>query len=342
MVGEGDIKVTFVCEACDITYVRLANKGESVTPPTPPNLTAQNLEYVETIGNYQNLQHDEVCVFKYKTTDNTTRVGIVLNDATGYNMADFWVYCATGATITVTHADGTVISNIGTNAYFNFNHDYTGWTEFDTGEIIIDTDSGLGSYYFAELTSSIGGVDSNIQNCVQYVYMSDYINFIPTNFLKYSILNNIVTTNSSSGTNIMGSRTLNKASSLNIVVIPIFITEVNGGFLQCYDIETNKTTVFYRNAVTLEGDSLNYPSLIEWVDFGYISQIGDRAYGRGKNAGSNLKTVIFNTTAPPTIASSSFLAQISKLCVIYVPLASLTAYKTNTNMVHLADQMIGY
>lgn len=311
--------------------MRYANQGESVTPPSAPDLSERGLENIGIIGNYENLQHDEVCVFKYKTIDDTTRVGILLNDATGYNMADFWIYCATGATITVTHADGAVLSHIGTNAYYNFNNDYTGVDAFYTGEIVIDTDSGEGSYYFAELMSAVGGNDSNIQECMLYIYMSDNINLMPAGFLRHANINNIIISRNADTD--AGNFWLSNCFTLSYVYTNGISNIIYASMQNAYSLE-----YLQLNATTINFNVGQTATSLKFLEFNNTTSIGSSSFIHC----SSLNCVILSTTTPPIVSSPLFLENIPKSCIIYVPLASLTAYKTNTNMTHLADQMVGY
>jgi hypothetical protein len=46
---------------------------------------------------------------------------------------------------------------------------------------------------------------------------------------------------------------------------------------------------------------------------------------------------VFNRTTPPTLANKNAFNNINSICKIYVPDASVTAYKTATNWVTYAD-----
>lgn len=110
-----------------------------------------------------------------------------------------------------------------------------------------------------------------------------------------------------------------------------YISNILGGFYQC----DNLMSIELPNNITeiSSWGFYNCFSLINLTIPENVTNIGSRALQIGLS--TNKATITFKSTTPPTITASTF--DKTKLNKIYVPSASVEAYKTATNWTTLAD-----
>lgn len=110
-----------------------------------------------------------------------------------------------------------------------------------------------------------------------------------------------------------------------------YISNILGGFYQC----DNLMNIELPNNITeiSSWSFYNCFSLINLTIPENVTNIGNRALQIGSS--TNKATITFKSTTPPTITTSTF--DKTKLNKIYVPSASVEAYKTATNWTTFAD-----
>ncbi len=120
--------------------------------------------------------------------------------------------------------------------------------------------------------------------------------------------------------------------SLTNVVIPESVSSIgSNAFYSCYSL-TN--VVIPESVSSIGSNAFHYcSSLTSIVIPANVSSIGSYAFA---SCHSILKYV-FNRTTPPTLASTNAFNNINSICKIYVPDASVTAYKNATNWKTYAD-----
>jgi len=134
----------------------------------------------------------------------------------------------------------------------------------------------------------------------------------------------------------IGYDTFRDCSSLSSVTIPDSVRSIaNNMFSGCYSL----SSVTIQDSVTSIGNSAfaNCYSLSSVTVPDSVTSIGANAF----NYCYGINEYHFLKTTPPTLANTNVFANISADCIIYVPAASLDAYKTATNWSTYASYMQG-
>ena len=124
--------------------------------------------------------------------------------------------------------------------------------------------------------------------------------------------------------------------ALSSIVIPSSVTSIGTyAFNACYTL----SSVTIPSGVTSIGDYAfrNCPSLSSISIPSSVTSIADGAFALC----SFMKEYHFKRTTPPTLGGTAVFSSIPSDCIIYVPAASLAAYKSATNWSTHAAKMVG-
>ena len=135
-----------------------------------------------------------------------------------------------------------------------------------------------------------------------------------------------------SGITSIGNNTFNACVSLNSIVISSSVTSIgNYAFAQCDSL----VSIVIPESVTSIGDyAFNACNLLTSISIpASVTSLGVGAFYNS----SCIVEYVFNSVIPPTMADIGVFQGIKKLAKIYVPDASVTAYKTATNWLTYAN-----
>ena len=241
-----------VDEATGETTCLYVNDGQSAAGYMPTPISSDSYEFVQYLGNYTNVTQDELVTIKYKSKDDLTRIGIICNADTGYAPTLYFTKTDTSL-MTVDFGNGDVLtSSASGDVSFTTTTGYSGYDDFTPFEITVDCEGGSGSYYFTYLMNNTDA-DSAIEDIVQYIYMSDYIDTMPDNCLKYSNAQNIIVSNNENLLTI-GGYVLRYAYALTSFSAPV-ATSIGGYVLR------------YASALTLIKFSTTTPPTVSDANF---------------------------------------------------------------------------
>jgi len=201
---------------------------------------------------------------------------------------------------------------------------------------------GYAFYYCHSLSSII--IPSGVTNIGNYAYNSCHslssivipssVTGIGTYVFQYcSSLSSVVIPSSVTS---IGNLAFESCISLSSIVIPSGVTSIAGyTFQQCSSL----SSIVIPSSVTSIGDNMfQYcSSLSSIVIPSSVTSIGYSAFG----SCAFIKEYHFQSATPPTLISSSAFTSIPSDCIIYVPTASVDAYKAATNWSTHAAKMVG-
>ena len=142
-----------------------------------------------------------------------------------------------------------------------------------------------------------------------------------------------VTAEDLAGVTQIGHYTFAYCRSLASINIPNSVTYIDGyAFYYCDAL----TSVTIPDTVTnINNYAFNYAGLTSVTIGSGINRIGVSAFNRC----SNLASVTITKTTPPTLASTNAFSNTDENLIIYVPAASVTAYKTASNWSSFASRI---
>ena len=325
VTGEGTYRRRFFDWDGRLLKTVWANVGEPVTPPVPPVISLGGGVTLDFDGwNYTATEmSDTAChidIGAYRLpSDGKSRIYLDLTPTAGALPISIGLILVKNDTseVTIDWGDGTtsIASASGTTTS---NHSYTG---YGTYCIKIWVSSGTGNYYIRHTNFSTTAAIKNSVTCVINSHETDWsaglnacygcqvtsthagmttLSSIQSTGLRYITIPRGVA--SSSGTGLAELRNLTHIS------IPITFTACG-------------TNTFYNS----------HPILcISWVNPVSI----DSGFANARTIGRFIG--LFGTTTPPTI-TGSFITSTAVPPILFVPDSAVTAYKTATNWVVLAD-----
>ena len=368
----GDYKVVFI-DPFGVITEQWVNEGEDAIVPTPK--VYDNLTFTEWNQPTTNITSDKVIGATYRTTDGKTYAKIRLTTVSGLSPT-LYLNKSDNSTLTVDWGDSTTSTftnsgNFNTGAHnYSVAGDYviTMWISSGSGTYSFGnssssttfvgggtqtyrntllslfignsvTSTGVYAFYYCySLTSisipnsvtSIGG--NAFYNCPSLTSISipNSVTSIGGNaFYNCSSLTSICIPNSVTS---IGSYAFYYCYSLTSISIPNSVTSIESyAFYYCYSL----TSISIPNSVTSIGGIAFYncPSLTSISIPNSVTSIDGNAFAY---CYSILEYKIYATT-PPTLESTNAFSGINSICKIYVPDASVTAYKIATNWATYAD-----
>lgn len=311
-VGTGQHLVTFYdFNGKVLKRQRVATGGNATAPTTP---THEFLTFAEWNNPFTNVQSDIDTGAIYNTTDGKTYLFITLTAVTGLAPTLYFSKSSTSL-LTINWGDGTTSTST-TSGNQNIQHTYA-----SAGDYIITVDNSAGG------TFSIGN-SSTTTSCFY-----GYVNILRRAYLAHNITAN--------GFN---SHLLNEGISIS----PASTKGASGAFGSSKIKHLNYNSLFVLQPYEFYGTAT-----IQKLTYNLVTIIGDQTFfglvglrklifpatltaiaNTGNFQGCTAITVyIFLSTTPPTLANINAFTGINPICKIYVPDASVAAYKAATNWV---------
>ena len=284
----------------------------------------------------------------YKTTDGKTHVLIHL----GQGRTSPLLGCCPNGTVDVDWGDGTAHDTLtGTSTStvkWTPTHNYAAPGDYDIKLTCTGTMAFYGdTNYSGLLKYSVSNTTRNIVylNAIRAVFCSDNITTIKNyGFKKCYSLSNITIPNSITS---FGTSCFELCYALPYITITNSATFLTGAFIDCHSM----SAVSISNSVTNFSDAFSkcyamsnvtIPNSVTSINgYGFyicyslsnitipesITSIGEYTFYNC----SGLGEIHFTSATPPTVSASNAFTSLPSDCKIYVPTASLDAYKSATN-----------
>ena len=135
----------------------------------------------------------------------------------------------------------------------------------------------------------------------------------------------------------LGSRTFQNCGSIRSITIPSGVTSIKSYAVgSCYALAS--TIIIPSGATSIENNAFAYSYTFASLTIpSTVTSIGTNAF----NSCSGVAEYHIKPTTPPTLANTNAFSGIPSDCIIYVPSASLNAYKTESNWSTYASYMQG-
>jgi hypothetical protein len=278
--------------------------GSNAEAPALPS--HDGLTFSSWNNTFTNVQHDIDVGAIYSTADGKTHAHVRITTVTGLSTTLF-LNKSDGSTLSVDWGDGSEIATYTNTGNFNTGaHTYAA-----NGDYIIKLwiSNGSGTYGLGNGTTSTCFCGGSIQASREQL-VSIFIG---------------------SGVTSIGTYAFYQCSALASVVMPNSVTSIGASaFFRCYAL----ASVVIPNSVTSIGASAFYrcSALASVVIPNSVTSIGTSAFYQCYA----LSVYQFSSTTPPTLSATVFASIIAN-SKIYVPDASVAAYKNATNWITWAD-----
>ncbi len=214
------------------------------------------------------------------------------------------------------------VSSIGIHAFYNC----TSLTSVTIPDSVISI--GYSAFHYCpSLTAFYGKFASSDNRCL--IINGELNSFAPAGLSEYTIIE---------GVRSIGSEAFAVCRSLTSVTIPYSITSIGEyAFVEC----TSLRSVTIGNGVTSIEDGAFYgcSSLTTITIPNSVTWIGGYALG----GCTSLKDIYCKPSTPPTVGEAMFgYGSEHPGCIIYVPTASVNAYKSKQYWSDYADSIVGY
>jgi len=351
------------------------NNGKDATPPSNPNYDSTYLTFNTWNQVSKKITSNKDIGAIYNTVNNKTYAKIRLTTISGLSPT-LYLNKSDSSTLTVDWGDGNTSTFTNSGNFNTGEHNYSEAGDYVI-TMWISSGSGTYSFgNGSESTTFVGGSKQNYRNTLLSLFIGNSVTsigdaafagcfslksisipnsvtsigeyaFYNCNSLTYISIPNSVTS--------IGNGAFDYCYSLTSISIPNSVTSIgNGAFDSCYTL----TSISIPNSVTSIGEYAFYSclSLTSISIPNSVTSIGNDAFAGCFSLKSisipNSVTSIGNSafaycyaileykiyaTTPPTLSNINAFTNINSICKIYVPDASLAAYKTATNWVTYAD-----
>lgn len=320
-------KVIFI-DPFGVVNEQWVENGTNAIVPTPR--VHEYLTFVEWNQSTENVTEDRVIGGTYNTSDGKTYVFVAVTAITGLTIY-LNLYKNNSSTLTIDYGDGT-ISNLTNSGSFST----SGHTYATAGNYIIKMwiSSGSGSYGFGNGNSYtpliIGEPYTNKKYSLKKVYVGSnvilfrsYAFYSCYSFETITIPNNAIQ---------IDNQTFNACNILNNIIFPKSILSLSNLVMQnCYSL----SNFSYSNYITSFGAQAlqGCITIKKIIILNSVTSIGANSF----NGCSGVLIYLIFAVSPPSLADVSAFSGINPICKIYVPDASVNAYKTATNWVAYAN-----
>ena len=363
----GDYKVTFIDYDATILKEQWVDSGNSATAPTIPTHTG--LTFIKWSNDFSNITEDMTVGSVYETTDGKTHAFVTFTAVTSL-VITLYLNKSDTSTLTVDWGDGSSNTftnsgnfNTGAHAYASAgDYEITLWmssgsgtyslgnatstTTFVGGNVVVQMNT-LTKVWIGENVINIGNYAFSNSGSLKAITIPDNFTTINTYAfrscfgLKAVIIPNSVKT--------FGNYVFTSCQSLSYITIPDNLTSIgNSCFTSCWNLSLVKipnsvmslgSSLFnscysigkinVNEGITTIGNSFctNCAKMNSIIIPSTITYIGDTAF----NVCRNLLQYQVLPSVPPTLANTNAFSGINSIAKIYVPDASVTAYKTATN-----------
>lgn len=311
-VGIGQHLVTFYdFDGKVLKRQRVATGGNATAPDTPIH---QHLTFAEWNNPFTNVQSDIDTGAIYNTTDGKTYLFITLTPVTGL-APTLYFYKSSNSLMTIDWGDGTTSTST-TSGNQTIQHTYA-----SAGDYIITVDNSQGGLYrFGHGTYPITSFYGN-QGILTMIFLGANLTTAAANQFTASTSLMYVSTGSyltSYGNNSFQSTRI-KHINVNSLNVSAEFYEWNNAMKIVDNVRRTNLIYFYKN-IGLRG-KLIFPSVTFIPANCFFQNINVEAY-------------IFLSPTPPTLVNINAFGGINPICKIYVPDASVAAYKAATNWVN--------
>ena len=299
------------------------------TPPEHDGLTFQGWNY--TLDKVRAATRSINVGATYITTDGKTHLHIRLTPVSGLSVT-LYLNKSDNSTLTVDWGDSTTSAFTDSGNFNTEAHQYPSAGDYT---IKLWISSGSGTFGFGHGSSSAYLLGNST---VQKTLISSFVGNNVTNIGIYAFNTcySLTSITIPDGVTSIGNYAFNSCYSLTSITIPDGVTSIgSGAFQYCYSL----TSITIPDSVTSVGDYTFYGccSLTSITIPDGVANIGNYAF----QYCYSIKQYIMERSTPPTLSNSNAFNGIVPCCYIYVPAASLNAYKTATNWSVYADYFVG-
>lgn len=341
----GDYLVRFFDYDGTILKQQWVNDGNAATPPSDP--IRDGLTFQGWSRQYSNITCDTDIGAMYGTSDGKTHLVVHLSH-TSYLTLPVNVYKSDASTLSIDWGDGNT-STYTASGQINATHTYAS-TGIYTVKIWISSGSGgytLSNYVVSSTqaycnTLMAVHVGNNCQQIGAYAFYSCYClravtlpntitNIDVSAFYRCYALDTIIVPN---GVTSIGNEAFRGCYSASNIILPTSISTIGTSVCRdCYSL----SKIMIPSGITTINDYAFYTCrAIHEFDFpSSITYVGASAF----QACEGTMQYVFRSTTPPTLSNTSAFSGINASCKIYVPDASIDAYKTATNWSTYANYM---
>ena len=290
------------------TAADFANLTAMPDNPAHDGLTAQgwNWSLVDAkayVADYGSLNIGQM----YITSDGKTRLYISLPE--GRTSPILQLYLNANSELDIDWGDGSTHSTFATTSanYKSERHEYSAFGDYvititvASGGFVLQSSSSSVSSILWNGNNSISSPDKAYNNAIKKMEIGDGVTSISSNaFTSCSSLSSITIPDTVTS---IGNNAFTSCYSLSSITIPDGITSIDSNaFNSCYSLS-----------------SITIPDT--------VTSIGNNAF----NSCSYMSYIKFESTTPPTVASSNAWQGVSISTKILVPTGTLETYKTATN-----------
>ena len=321
------------------------------TPPAHDGLTFQGWNY--TLDKIKAATRSINVGAIYITTDGKTHLHIRLTPVSGLSVT-LYLNKSDNSTLTVDWGDSTTSTFTNSGNFNTEAHQYPSAGDYT---IKLWISSGSGTFGFGHGTSSAYLLGNST---VQQTLISSFVGNNVASISHYAFLGcySLTSITIPDSVTSIGDRAFRYCYSLTSITIPDGVTSIGDyAFQYCYSL----TSITIPDSVTSIGIYAfsNCHSITSITIPDGVTSIGNYAFSNCysltsitipdsvTNIGSSafqycysIKQYIIERSVPPTLSSNAF-NNIMPCCYIYVPAASLNAYKTATNWSVYANYMVG-
>ena len=299
------------------------------TPPAHDGLTFQGWNY--TLDKIKAATRSINVGATYITTDGKTHLHIRLTPISGLSIT-LYLNKSDSSTLTVEWGDSTTSTFTNSGNFNTGAHQYPSAGDYT---IKLWISSGSGTFGFGHGTSSAYLLGNST---AQQTLISSFVGNNVTSIGNYAFSNcySLTSITIPDSVTSISNYAFRYCYSLTSITIPDSVTSIGiQAFYNCYSL----TSITIPDGVTSIGDYAfsNCYSLTSITIPDGVTSIGIQAI---YNCYS-IKQYIIERSVPPTLSNSNAFDGIVPCCYIYVPAASLNAYKTATNWSVYADYFIG-